>query len=233
MKLIKNLILFGIIALLLPSCATIVGGSTYNAHVIVNGSPDAEITFNNRYKGKGTGTFPVRRKDANKVVIKVQEEGCEEQTFMYRSRAFRGWAFVGSVLGWTGIIQGIPLPWGIVVDLATGAVWKPDIMEPGVSKMDYNNFQYFLNYTGCPKETPYFKEQVNEESIPNEQEAPKPLNAPAKTLIDVLYLTNGNVMKGIIIEQVPNQMVKIQTFDNQTFIFSTNDIEKIEREMTE
>ncbi|MEO1098759.1 MAG: SHOCT domain-containing protein, partial [Bacteroidota bacterium] len=64
-------------------------------------------------------------------------------------RTFRGWSFVGTLFGWTGIINGIPIPWGIIVDGATGAWWKPDISEKGVLKIDHNHFLYNIDYEGC------------------------------------------------------------------------------------
>jgi hypothetical protein len=142
-------------AVLLSNCATIVGGSRYIAHVVVADRPNAKIVINGEQKGNGSATFPVMRKTADKLVITVKEEGCPEETFRYTSKIFRGWAFFGSIVGWTGVYSStdgtwIPLPFGVIVDLATGAVWKPDVTEKGVTKEDYKNFRYTINYTGCP-----------------------------------------------------------------------------------
>ncbi len=142
------------VALLLSNCATIVGGSRYVAHVVVVDKPNAKIVVNGEQKGNGSATFLVKRNTADKFSVKIQEQGCAEETFNYTSRIFRGWAFFGSIVGWTGVLTSsdgtwIPLPWGVVVDLATGAVWKPDVLEKGVSKEDYKNFRYSINYTGC------------------------------------------------------------------------------------
>ena len=38
-----------------------------------------------------------------------------------------------------------------MVDAATGAWWKPDVSEKGVSKIDYDNFLYTINYNAIPK----------------------------------------------------------------------------------
>ena len=39
----------------------------------------------------------------------------------------------------------------------------------------------------------------------------------AQNMDDVLYLKNGSVIRGIIIEQVPNESLKIQTYDGNIF----------------
>lgn len=154
MRKIFLLILFDVvIALSFSSCATIIGGAKYNAKVQVPGHPNATITVNGQVKGQGEANFLVKRRDADKLVIKVQEENCEPETSRFTSKTFRGWAFVGTVLGWTGWIPNtyIFLPWGIAVDAITGAWWKPDITEAGVSKIDYDNFLYTITYKGIPK----------------------------------------------------------------------------------
>ena len=49
-------------------------------------------------------------------------------------------------------------------------------------------------------------------------------------LEDVVYLKNGSIIRGIIIEQVPSQSLKIQTRDRNVFVFKMDEIEKITRE---
>ncbi|MCS6822101.1 MAG: hypothetical protein NZ551_09540 [Microscillaceae bacterium] len=44
---------------------------------------------------------------------------------------------------------------------------------------------------------------------------------------EVVYLKNGSIIRGIIIEQVPNQSIKIQTKDRNVFVFKYEEIEKI------
>ena len=48
---------------------------------------------------------------------------------------------------------------------------------------------------------------------------------------DVVYLKNGSIIHGIIIEQVPNQSIKIKTKDNNFFVFKIDEIEKITKEI--
>jgi hypothetical protein len=47
---------------------------------------------------------------------------------------------------------------------------------------------------------------------------------------EVVYLKNGSIIRGIIIEQVPNQNIKIQTKDRNVFVFKYDEIEKITKE---
>jgi len=49
-------------------------------------------------------------------------------------------------------------------------------------------------------------------------------------LIDVVYLKNGSMIRGIIIEQVPNQSLKIRTSDGSVFVYNISDVEKMTRE---
>ena len=148
------LLLFSVaIALSFSSCATIIGGAKYNAKVQVPGHPNATISVDGQYKGQGEANFLVKRRDADKLAITVQEENCEPETTHFTKKAFRGWAFVGTLVGWTGIVPNtyIPLPWGVAVDGITGAWWKPDVNEKGVSKIDYDHFLYTINYNAIPK----------------------------------------------------------------------------------
>lgn len=47
---------------------------------------------------------------------------------------------------------------------------------------------------------------------------------------DVVYLKNGSIVRGIIIEQIPNQSLKIQTNDRSIFLFKVEEVEKMTRE---
>lgn len=134
---------------LLTSCASIVGGAKYNAHIHVKDHPNAKIMIDDQYQGAGNAVVGLPRRKANKLAITVKEEGCEEQTTHFEKRAFRGGAFFGTLITWTGVISGVPVPWGLAVDLASGALFKPSVQEEGVSKVDYKNFKYVIDYTGC------------------------------------------------------------------------------------
>ena len=47
---------------------------------------------------------------------------------------------------------------------------------------------------------------------------------------DVVYLKNGSIIRGMIIEQVPNQSLKIQTADGSVFVYEMDEVEKITKE---
>ena len=197
-------------SLLLSSCATIIGGSKYNAHIVVADRPYAKIIYQGEVLGTGSASIKVKRSEANRFSFSVKEDGCNEQKYDYTSRTFREWAFVGTIVGWTGAISGIPIPWGVATDFATGAVWKPDTMEKGVSKEDYKNFKYQVYYTNCTQS----KSETNQQ------------------FVEFVYLKNGTVIKGIIIEQIPNLQIKIQTNDGNVFVYKFEEIEKITKEQS-
>lgn len=48
---------------------------------------------------------------------------------------------------------------------------------------------------------------------------------------EVVYLKNGSIVRGVIIEQVPNVSLKIQTADGSLFVFDFADVEKITKEL--
>lgn len=47
--------------------------------------------------------------------------------------------------------------------------------------------------------------------------------------VDVVYLSNGSVMRGTIEELIPDQQTRFRTTDGNVFIFNTNEIVKIEK----
>lgn len=60
------------------------------------------------------------------------------------------------------------------------------------------------------------------------------LNIFAQSLndyIDVVYLKNGSIIKGIIVEQVPGKSLKIQTSDGSQFVYQIAEVEKFTREL--
>jgi len=52
----------------------------------------------------------------------------------------------------------------------------------------------------------------------------------AQDMEDVLYLKDGTVVRGMIIEQVPNQSVRIRTRDGSVYVYTFNLIDRIARE---
>ncbi|MCX7985258.1 MAG: hypothetical protein N3A63_10200 [Bacteroidetes bacterium] len=51
-----------------------------------------------------------------------------------------------------------------------------------------------------------------------------------QTIKDVVYLKNGSIVKGTIIEMIPNQSIKIQTGDGSIFVYSMAEIDRITKE---
>lgn len=47
---------------------------------------------------------------------------------------------------------------------------------------------------------------------------------------DVAYLKNGSIIRGIIIEQVPDKSIKIETADKSVFVYQIDKIEKFTKE---
>lgn len=54
--------------------------------------------------------------------------------------------------------------------------------------------------------------------------------ASAQTMQEVVYLKNGSIIKGVIIEQIPNTSLKIQTADGSIFAYKMSEVEKITKE---
>ena len=52
----------------------------------------------------------------------------------------------------------------------------------------------------------------------------------AQNLQDVVYLRNGSIIRGTIIEQVPNESLTIETADRSLFVFAIDEVERISRE---
>lgn len=74
---------------------------------------------------------------------------------------------------------------------------------------DNKNFVYSVSYSECQKP------ETNFENIP---------------LIDVVYLKDGRILKGIIVEQVPGLSIKIQVGDGSTLVFKVSEIVRMTRE---
>lgn len=53
----------------------------------------------------------------------------------------------------------------------------------------------------------------------------------AQQMQDVVYLKNGSIIKGIVIEEVPNESLKIQTRDGSVFAYKMSEVEKITKQV--
>lgn len=56
------------------------------------------------------------------------------------------------------------------------------------------------------------------------------LSVNAEELQEVVYLKNGSVIRGVIVEQIPNKSLKIKTNDGNIFVFEIDQVEKITKE---
>ena len=54
--------------------------------------------------------------------------------------------------------------------------------------------------------------------------------ALAQQMEDVVHLKNGGLIRGIIIEQIPGESLKIQTRDGSVFVYTMDEIAKISKE---
>jgi hypothetical protein len=54
--------------------------------------------------------------------------------------------------------------------------------------------------------------------------------AQINTAIDVIYLKNGSIIRGTILEQIIGQSVKVKTRDGNIWVFLYDDVQKITRE---
>ena len=53
----------------------------------------------------------------------------------------------------------------------------------------------------------------------------------AQKTVETIYLKNGSVIRGTVIEQVPGQSLKVQTKDGSVFVYQMNEVERITKEM--
>lgn len=65
---------------------------------------------------------------------------------------------------------------------------------------------------------------------PVQQPAAPPKDEEKPEYQDVVYLKNGSIIRGMIIEQIPNKSIKIQTKDGNVFVYEMDEIEKITKE---
>lgn len=142
MRMIKTTVWLVMLSTLFSSCGVMFGGSKFSASIIAKDHRDAEIFVEGKKIGKGTaiGLFP-RRKP---LTVELRQEGCEPLSKTYPV-AFRGGNFTLSVLSW-GLV-------GLIVDLSSGAAFKPDHkVDPTIKRMTEKNFVFTVDYSGCPNE---------------------------------------------------------------------------------
>lgn len=57
-------------------------------------------------------------------------------------------------------------------------------------------------------------------------------NSDSPQYVDVVYLKNESIIKGMIIEQVPNVSLKIQTRDGSVFVYKMEEVRKMTKELS-
>ncbi|RZJ27217.1 MAG: hypothetical protein EOO48_12380 [Flavobacterium sp.] len=140
-KRISTVALLLAMAVSFNSCGVMFGGSRYEGKIVAKDRPNADIYVNGEKAGRGTvsGIYP-RNKS---LKVELKEEGCETTTKTY-DKAFRTGNFILSVVAW-GIV-------GIVVDLATGASYKPDHRHnPDIKKISDKTYEFDVPSTPCTK----------------------------------------------------------------------------------
>lgn len=55
----------------------------------------------------------------------------------------------------------------------------------------------------------------------------------AQDYVDIVHLKNGSVIRGLIIEQVPGESLKIQTADGSVFVYPIDEVAKMTKEQVE
>lgn len=53
----------------------------------------------------------------------------------------------------------------------------------------------------------------------------------AQTYTETVYLKNGSIINGIIVEQIPNESLKIKTKDGNLFVFQMDEVAKITKDV--
>lgn len=206
-------ILLILITTITSGCATIFGGKTYHAYVVVKDRPEAEIYYKQSIRGRGVAELEVPRSESGKFSIVLRQDGCPEQEFFFTGKKFRWISLLGS--GYFGI----PL----MLDIVVGSIWKPDEDESGIAKVSYKSYSYLLEYTNCVNPINTLPVVTNP-SLPNKSSAEQPKNVKV-----TIYLKNGMILKGTILEEKEADEIVFKTEDNHIQTFKKSRIDRIER----
>ena len=138
MKKISIVALLLSMTILLNSCGVMFGGSKYQGTIIAKDHPNAEIYANGKKLGNGQATALFPRNET--LIVELKEPGCETKTQTF-GNAFRTGNFILSVISW-GLFS--------VIDIATGATYKPDHKHnPAVKKVSTKDFTFTVDGTVC------------------------------------------------------------------------------------
>lgn len=124
----------------LSSCGVMFGGSKFTGSIIAKDHPKAKIYVNGNMIGQGAGVGLYPRNKS--LTVELRQEGCETKVETF-DNTFRAGNFILSLLMW-----GIP---GIIIDVATGASYKPDhVHNPSIEQETIKNFIFMVKYPDCP-----------------------------------------------------------------------------------
>ena len=154
MEPITRIILYSFLLFSFTSCATFFGGNKFYAEVNILDHPDATIFYEEQFRGTGDATFKVKRKKAQFLTFTVKKDGCLTQKKTYSGiKARADQIYLNAIYNTYMLLvyppAVIPSLLGITVDFISGALWKPDINQKGVYKINYDKYRYEINYTGC------------------------------------------------------------------------------------
>ena len=137
---IKILSILTLSSFTLSSCGVIFGGSKFSASIIAENHTEAEIYING--DSVGTGTAVINHPRRTPLTVELKQDGCETRTQTFNN-TFRTGNFVLTAITW-GLI-------GMVIDLGTGACYKPNHKKnPSVEKLNDRNYVFTVDYSGCP-----------------------------------------------------------------------------------
>ena len=136
----SSLLIVILVSYLFASCGVIFGGSKYSASIMAKNHPNAEIYVDGKKIGKGTGVGLYPRNKP--LTVELKQEGCEPKTETF-NHSFRTGNFILSCISW-GLI-------GLIVDLSSGAAFKPDVKaNPSIQQLNTKSFVFMADYSGCP-----------------------------------------------------------------------------------
>ena len=179
---------FFVIWVLTTGCASITGGSSYYASIVVNARPDAEIEYQGNVIGKGKAMVKVRRASADRVSFTIREKDCEPYPVFFNSKSFRTGALIADLF-----VFGL---FGLIIDGVSGAFYMPDTDDFRVQKMGISSFLYLIDVPDCRPV------RVKEKAVQEE-----------KTIISTITLFDGKIITGKILENSPGSYLKVQLSD--------------------
>ena len=83
----------------------------------------------------------INRKEANMLNVTVQEGDDEPQSTIFSGRKFRTGTLIADLF-----LPPFPPFGAIIIDAITGAWWRPDESEAGVTRTDVDNYLYTITY---------------------------------------------------------------------------------------